>query len=166
MSIWDNLDKKRIPQMEFLSVDIVEVENLPVEKRSYRVKDSDVPGIPPSPDERLGELRVQLSSIFVSNLGKNYATLETECNITADFFRKILRGTKNIGRFTLAKFVVGAKVDVEVAEEMFVNLGHALDKRNRFDYILMCELLYQDDIHVFNEDLMKYGYPSIFSKGD
>lgn len=101
-------------------------------------------------------------------MNQNYAMLENQCDIKKDTFQKIVRerNGRGISRTMLAKFVVGAKVDMDTADQMFLNFGESLDARNRFDYILMCALRDKDDIDVFNNDLMKYGYPSIFSKPD
>ncbi|SCP98376.1 hypothetical protein SAMN05421730_10201 [Anaerobium acetethylicum] len=64
---------------------------------------------------------------------------------------------------TLAKFVVGCKLTVEEADELFVLIGHALDKRNRFDYILACELIHGCDILEFDKDLRTYNDKGILN---
>lgn len=168
MSKWDKIDKKQITEIKFESIDIIETSTYIPPKASYRVSRKDAADIPRTDEEAKRELRIMLTTLFALNLNQNYAQLESRCDIKPDTFQKIIRkrNPKGISRTMLAKFVVGAKVDIKTADTLFLYLGHGLDDRNRFDYILMCALRDKDDIEIFNDDLMKYGYPSIFSSPD
>mgnify|MGYP001263670392 CR=1 FL=1 len=171
MSNWKDIDRKLISKITFESDDIKEVlYQIPEENDgSFRISTGDIDNMPHrTPNENLRILRKMLAELFAKNLNESYPALETRCDIKHDTFQKILRerNGRNISRKMLARFVVGAKVDLDIAEEMFLCLGHPLERRNRFDYILMCALRDRDDIDVFNDDLLKYGYDSIFTKAD
>jgi len=157
-----------IDKIKFESTEIFEIDAVSKEKSFYFLTKSDMNGIPAnSTDEDLINLRIKLSELFSTKFS-GYPMLEQKCDIKRDTFQKILRFKtgRNMTTHMLAKFAVGAELSIEEANGLFELLGHPLNSRNRFDYILMCELKNKCDITEFDSDLRKYGYKSIFSKAD
>ena len=122
------------------------------------------------PDETKdsGKLKRRLSEIFNIKLNNNYAKLEADCDIKRDTFQKVLRAKngRNITYTLLAKFCVGAKLCEQEARELFLLMGHELSSKNRWDYILMCELNNGGDILEFDADLKEHGISGILSETD
>ena len=122
------------------------------------------------PDETkdIGKLKRRLSEIFNIKLNNNYAKLEADCDIKRDTFQKVLRAKngRNITYKLLAKFCVGVRLSEQEARELFLLMGHELSNKNRWDYVLICELNNGGDLLEFDEDLKKCKLPGILSETD
>ena len=122
------------------------------------------------PDETkdIGKLKRRLSEIFNIKLNNNYAKLEADCDIKRDTFQKVLRAKngRNITYKLLAKFCVGVRLSEQEARELFLLMGHELSNKNRWDYVLICELNNGGDLLEFDEDLKKLKLPGILSETD
>ena len=122
------------------------------------------------PDETkdIGKLKRCLSEIFNIKLNNNYAKLEADCDIKRDTFQKVLRAKngRNITYKLLAKFCVGVRLSEQEARELFLLMGHELSNKNRWDYVLICELNNGGDLLEFDEDLKKLKLPGILSETD
>jgi len=155
-----------IEGIEFESIEPLAVSLSSTEDTSFRLTAKEQGVLPPKPDIVL--LRIRLSEFFHTKLLHDYNRLEVECDIKRDTFHRFLkfRNGKNITYVQLAKFSVGARLSVDEARELFVLMGQPLNERNRYDYILLCELNHGSSIAEYDDDLHQYGYPSIFSKAD
>lgn len=164
MANWEGLDKRNIARIPLTKYkDWEDSTELPSTEFISPYNLAEMP--PLDPDGQRVKLRRLLSSVFHQKLDGNYEYLETRCDIKRDTFQKVLRanGGRGMSRTMLAKFVVGAGLDESTADELFLCQGTGLDRRSRFDYILMCAIHDKDDIVTFNQDLIKYGCGSILS---
>lgn len=90
----------------------------------------------------------QLSSI------KAYEALEEKCQISVSTFKYALKGDKRYtaNRRFLYKFVVGLKLSLEEANELFELENGRLNESCLEDLICMCALRDNDDIYEFIEE--------------
>lgn len=132
---------------------------------SYRMNAADRSRMPAGGSEQMDELRDRLYALFIEKLGADYKRLELECDIKRNTFQKMVRRSsgKNIVYTPLAKFVVGAKIDVEEATRLFDMIDHHLSEKSRYDYILLCNLRNKGSVEEYNDDLVEFGYKSIYS---
>ena len=122
------------------------------------------------PDDKkdLTILRCRISALFHQKFNGNYIMVQALCDIKENTFRRVLRMQKsrNITYTFLAKFCVGATLNVDEAKELFELMGHNLSEKNRYDYILLCELKKGCDIAEYDKDLRAFGYEGIFDEGE
>lgn len=85
-----------------------------------------------------------------------YRVLEINCRIPSDTAKKAITGKYNITRNFLAKFVVGLKLGIEEANELFYLESGKLNLTNSFDYIIYHALEDKDLIDFFIEEVEKY----------
>jgi hypothetical protein len=78
------------------------------------------------------------------------------CEIPYDTYKKVTGSKRRVTRFTLAKFVVGLKLPLEVANELFRLQDGELNETNDFDYIVIHALTDRDDLQNFRSDVEKY----------
>ena len=117
----------------------------------------------PSNSEKSIKLRKNLQKLFFEKAEGSYVKLEIMTQIKEDTFRRWAKGTREIKRINLAKFIVGLGIGIETAEELFCLSGHALDcKNNRFDFIVAYAINNKDDIEQFGKDVKKYCDIDIF----
>ena len=96
-----------------------------------------------------------------SNLG--YEKLEELCQIPIDTMKKTIRNEKAEARSKIRptrnfvyKLVVGLKMPVEQANELFALCGGSLTEECAADYICLRALEHGDDIFLFLEQYKKY----------
>lgn len=132
---------------------------------SYRITENQLSKLPLVTKDT-NALRRKISEIFNTVFHRNYAKLETECDIKSNTFQKVMRfnNCRNVTYIFLAKFCIGAKLSITVTNELFALMGHELNKKNRSDYILLCELQNHCDILEYDEDMKKYCNTSILSE--
>jgi hypothetical protein len=117
----------------------------------------------PTDNEKTITLRKKVQSLFFDKIEGSYAKLEYLAQIKQNTFQKWMNGSRNISRKELAKFVVGLSVDIELADELFVLYGHALNcDNNRFDCVVANAIKDKDDIAQFGEDVETYCNMSLF----
>ena len=155
------ITRGKIATMKFDTIE--ESLSLEKEKLLTRANPLDMNRIP-TDNTKLIDLRNRLYSLFDSHLQRDYFTLEAVANIKADTFRKWLNGTRNIKRRGLAKFAIGLLLPLEIANELFALLEYPLYENSRFDAIIVSAINEKESIYIFDEELVKYGYPSIFDK--
>lgn len=80
-----------------------------------------------------------------------YDFIERTCRIPSETLKKALNGKYNITRNFLAKFTIGLKLDIEVANELFYNHGGYLSTSNNCDFLIYHSLRTKDDIDDFIE---------------
>lgn len=134
--------------------------------QSHRLTASDLAAMPDDTKD-LDRLKALLYDYMHLKLG-NYAKLEAMCDIKADTFQKKIRykNSRPIDYIFLAKFCIGAKLNEKEARELFLLMGHILDERNRYDYILLHELRREGTLEDYDADMIKYGDGSILSRAD
>ena len=154
----------KIRKMDFEKVEVSEFFSENETNSSYRLTDKNISAMPNETTD-ITLLRVRLSDLFHERV-QNYTQLELNCDIKRDSFQKALRckNGRNIKYKFLAKFCIGAKLSVEETKELFLLMGHELSERSRYDYILLCEIENGGSIEDYNQDLIDFGYESIFSK--
>jgi hypothetical protein len=77
--------------------------------------------------------------------------------IKQDTFRRWMKGTRNVSKKELVKFVVGLGVEIEITKKLFYLNGHPLNyEKNRLDFIVVCAIRDKDDIEQFGNDVKKY----------
>ena len=109
-------------------------------KSSYRLTDNDIADMPDDTRD-IDALRCLLSEYF-DRFKNGYSELELKCDIKRDTFQKVLKLKNgiNITYTLLAKFCLGAELSVEETKELFELNGHILNNKDRYDYILLCEI--------------------------
>ena len=113
-------------------------------------------------DEKHIKLRQKLASLFHEKADGSYSKLEADTYIRQNTMQTWLSGKRKAGREKLALFVIGLKVDLETADELFSLQSHPLNMNNRFDYIVACALKDGDDKEQFGDDIMGYCNIDIF----
>lgn len=86
----------------------------------------------------------------------DYDVIERCCSIPNDSIKKAINGKYKITRNFLAKFTVGLKLEMEVANSLFRDHSGELNLTNDFDYIVYHALETKDDIDFFIDELNKY----------
>jgi hypothetical protein len=82
--------------------------------------------------------------------------IELFCQIPKDTLKKAINGKYKITRNFLAKFTVGLKLEMEVANLLFRECSGELNMTNDFDYIVYNALKSKDDIDFFMNELREY----------
>ncbi len=160
------IDLNEIKNMKFENNEIPVFISEPV-IADYFLTKGDIVNMPDNKTD-IPKLKVELSDIFQEVLN-NYAQLESKCDIKRDTFQKMLKhkNGRNITYRMLARFVVGCGLSPARAEGLFAMAGLPLDpERNRYDYVLLCELNNGCDLTEFDKDLIELGCPSILSIAD
>lgn len=83
----------------------------------------------------------------------DYSIIESLSAIPTDTMKKALNGKYKITRNFLAKFVVGLKLNIEEANELFELHSWGLSERNSFDFIVIHALKTKDNIYDFMEEV-------------
>lgn len=86
----------------------------------------------------------------------DYNFIELFCQIPGDTIKKAINGKYKISRSFLAKFTVGLKLELEVANLLFKECSGELNLTNDFDYIVYNALKTKDDIDFFLNELEEY----------
>lgn len=86
----------------------------------------------------------------------DYIIIENLCSIPTDTMKKALNGKYKITRNFLAKFVVGLKLNMEEANELFELHSWRLSERNSFDFIVIHALNTKDSIYDFMEEVYEF----------
>ena len=116
--LFENITKEFIRTHEFLS-DVAPVEH---NAQSFRLMPNR--NLPPAPSELQNELRKQFAEIMATTFKKNFAQMDSRCNISEAAMRKYLNGNRPIDFFIVAKFCIGAKLSVEKLCELAKLCGH------------------------------------------
>lgn len=126
------------------------------EGKSYLgISPEDLEKMPPL--DKSAALRQRILKLWYEKAEGSYAKLEVETQILEDTFRKWLKGSRNMKRSNLAKFIVGFSLDIETADELFALHDHPLDcDGDRFDFIVACAIRDKDDIEQFGNDVLAY----------
>mgnify|MGYP003316285760 FL=1 len=132
-------------------------------KSSYRLTDTDIADMPDDTRD-IDALRCLLSEYF-DRFKNGYSELELKCDIKRDTFQRVLKLKNgiNITYTLLAKFCLGAELSVEETRELFELNGHILNKKDRYDYILLCEIERNGTVEDYDNDLKRFKYKSILS---
>lgn len=85
----------------------------------------------------------------------DYNIIEICCRIPTDTM-KALNGKYKLTRNFLAKFTVGLKLDLDIANSLFSLHSGELNLTNDFDYIVYHALKTKDDINHFTEEVYEY----------
>lgn len=87
---------------------------------------------------------------------ENYVT--DQCDIPYDTFKKYIGNNKKykISRTFIAKIAVGLKLEIDIANELFLMHSGELNLTNNFDYITYYALESKDDIAYFKRELREY----------
>ncbi len=135
-------------------------------RSSYFLTDADISDMPDDTRD-IDTLRIRLSEYF-ERFKNGYSELEIKCDIKRDTFQRVLKFKNgiNITYQLLAKFCIGAQLSVEETIELFELNGIFLNKKSRYDYLLLCEINRKGTIDDYDNDLKKYGYKSILSNPD
>ena len=135
-------------------------------RSSYFLTDADIAGMPDDTRD-IDTLRIRLSEYF-ERFKNGYSELEVKCDIKRDTFQRVLKLKNgiNITYQLLAKFCIGAQLSVNETMELFELNGIFLNKKSRYDYILLGEINRNGTIDDYDNDLKKYGYKSILSNPD
>lgn len=131
---------------------------------TYELTREQISVMPKSNDD-ISELKNKLTDIFVDKFKESYAMVEALCDISEESFRKFIRfSSKRVIPFVpLAKFCIGASLTPDDAIELFALSGHPLNRKRKFDYILLCELENKDDLTGFDKTLIEFGFNSVLS---
>ena len=135
-------------------------------RSSYFLTDADIAGMPDDTRD-IDTLRIRLSEYF-ERFKNGYSELEVKCDIKRDTFQRVLKLKNgiNITYQLLAKFCIGAQLSVDETMELFELNGIFLNKKSRYDYILLGEINRNGTIDDYDNDLKMYGYKSILSNPD
>lgn len=157
--------RKEIEKLNFESTEMPDLW-APTGNSSFRLTAEDFAEMPDDTKD-LDTLKIRLSDLFYERIG-SYGKLEAFCDIKQDTFSKAVRlkNGRNITYTFLAKFCVGAGLSEDEANELFLLMGHNLNPKNRYDFILLRELKRKTDISGYNADLISCGYPGILSNAD
>lgn len=160
-----NKEKLRmIENMEFEFIDPIEIS--PYEKRRYRVAEYNLAQMPTSPDDNQAELRERIIEIFENVFEGNKTLVYNYCDIDRTNFGRYIKGTYGITKSNLVKFIIGANLSLDEAEELLILNGTPLcPDECRFDYIAYLAITDGDELDDFMEELIKYGCKNIASKG-
>jgi len=160
-------DNKKISQMNFEDLQVPEFSVESDYASAFRLTDQEKAKMP-AENKNLTELRIRLSEIFGERF-QNYSQFEVKCDIKRSTFQKVMQfnNVRSITPQFLTKFVIGAGLTYEEANELFSLMGSPLNpERNRYAFILKCELDKKSDISELDNTLKEFGYPSLFSKAD
>ena len=123
--------------------------------------------LPPAPDEMQSELRKNFAAIFATTFRKNYALMDSRCNISEAAMRKYLNGRRPINTFVVARFCVGARLSLEKTCELFKLCGHILSPEvYRLDAIVVDTLKCGETIEDFYRATKDYGLDGIWKSWD
>ena len=86
----------------------------------------------------------------------DYDVIELCCGIPKDTIKKAINGKYKLTRRFLAKFTVGLKLEVEIANSLFNDHSGELNLTNDFDYIVFHALTSKDDINCFIDEIKQY----------
>lgn len=98
--------------------------------------------------EKVDEYRIRTNKQF-----GDYTIIEECCRIPTDTMKKALNGRYKITRNFLAKFTVGLKLNLELANSLFGMHSGELNGTNDFDYIVFHALTTKDQIDDFIEEV-------------
>jgi len=149
---------KSVSKADIMSIPFDDIIDEPTESTliSGRINPAQVGGIPSDDSTNKITLRRKLSNLFFDTTGGNFERLEMETYIKQDTARKWFNGKNRISRKGLAKFIVGLKIDIDTANELFCLQGHPINLQNRFEYIIACAIKNGDSIDDFYDDVLKY----------
>lgn len=103
--------------------------------------------LPPTPAENLLLLRRKIDEVYEKYFNGSKTRVNIDCAISESTFKSYLLGKRNMSREALARFCVGAKIGTELANEMFLLQGHALDiTHNCLDAIVWYCLEQKEDL--------------------
>ena len=121
--------------------------------------------LPPAPDELQSELRKNFAAIFATTFRKNFALMDSRCNISEAAMRKYLNGSRPISFFAVAKFCIGARLSVEKTCELAKLCEHILSPEiYRLDAIVVNALKCGDTIEDFYEDTIEFGLQELWKR--
>lgn len=104
--------------------------------------------LPPSPEENALKLRRKIDEVYETSFHGSKTRVNIECAISESTFKSYLLGKRNMSREALARYCVGAKISTELANEMFLLHGHALDTvHNCLDAIVWYCLQEKEDLN-------------------
>lgn len=86
----------------------------------------------------------------------DYDVIELCCRIPNDTMKKAINGKYKLTRNFLAKFSVGLKLEIELANALFRKHSGELNLTNDFDFIVYNALKTKDDIDFFINELKEY----------
>jgi len=154
-----------VSKADIMSIPFDGIIELPVEgacTSSARINSAQIRDLPSEEDLNKTTLRRKLADLFFMKAEGDFERLEITTYIKQDTARKWFNGKNRVSRRGLAKFVVGLKIDIDTADELFSLQGHPISLRNRFDYIVACSVKNGDGIEDFYDDVLKYCSIDIF----
>lgn len=151
------IDKKEFYEQKFTSTGIIE------QKSNIGIKRVPRGWEPMNDGEKYTELREKVRKIMLNKTDEyrneinkdfgDYTVIEETCRIPTDTMKKALSGRYKITRNFLAKFTVGLKLGIEIANFLFIMHSGELNLTNDFDYITYHALKTKDDIDDFIEEV-------------
>lgn len=150
------IDKIFLQKHHFEKIDYEQIHN----KANYRIKPGDI--LPVSDKEKLtklrGKIRDLFASVFAKESGKiDYGEVELKTGVSYETIKKFLAGKTNISRPVLGGIVVGAKLSLDEANELFRLHGHSLDPENvLLDCIIHCAIRDKDDYWKYWDTCVQY----------
>lgn len=139
------IDKKFLQKHHFDKIDYEQTYN----KANYRIKPGDI--IPDSDKEKLTKLRGKIRDLFARTFAResgriDYGEVQLKTGVSYETIKKFLAGKTNISRPVLGGIVIGAKLSLDEANELFILHGHSLDPENvLLDCIIHCAIRDNDD---------------------
>ena len=159
--MFEEIDKEFIRTHKFLA-DYPTFEHA---TQSFRLRPNK--NLPPSPDELQLELRKNFSAIMATAFNSNYAMVESRCYISPASMRKYLKGSRQITRFAVAKFCVGARLSLEKSCELFKLCGHILSPKDfLLDAIVVDTLKCGETIADFYSTTKNFGFDDLWKNFD
>ena len=155
--MFENITKEFIRTHEF-SADVAPDEH---NAQSFRLMPNR--NLPPAPDELQAELRKKFAAIMATTFKKNFAQMDSCCNISEAAMRKYLNGSRPIKFETVAKFCIGAKLSVEKLCELAKLCGHIVSPEiYRLDAVVVDTIKCGEDINDFYEVTNELGLTDIW----
>lgn len=160
----EQVTKNEISIKRFSTIDVVDYPA--IEQSIYKLRDHDINGLPPESNEQMIKLRKKLDYIFHTVLKGSFEFLYENCDINETTFRKFIKGSRNLSKTNLVKFIIGTGIDQDTAEELLRLNETPFDYDNRFDYIVACAIRDGDTLDTLHEDLIKYGCKGLRIKNE
>lgn len=130
-------------------------------KTSARFTPDALKSLPQKEEDKLLELNVKISDLAHDKFD-NLSQMQVKTNINPESFRKAVRlSTKRrITREMLAKFVIGAKLTLSEADELFSLQSYPMDKENVLLDAVVCHCLEEHlDINEFFDTCIQVDLP-------
>lgn len=149
------IDKNKFYNQVFSSFGIIEkvptnkIGRVPNEWKPIQSTDAEL-------REDIRKLMWDKTDEYRKSIGKemgDYNIIDILCRIPPDTMKKALNGRYKITRNFLAKFTVGLKLDIEMANKIFQDHSGELNLTNDFDYIVYHALNTKDDIDDFIQEM-------------